>query len=81
MERKWYRYRTMVQLNGGEECVVDYTSKYYYLSEEEKEKLTRTRQFYNFEYAKVCARRIVWGIIWSISQKLGIVKKKKLVLD
>lgn len=56
MERKWYRYKKMVQLNGGKECVVDYSNLYYYLSEEEKEKLTKIRRFYDFEYAKVCAQ-------------------------
>lgn len=56
MERKWYQYRTMVQLNGGEERIVDYSNLYYYLSEEEKEKLTKIRRFYDFEYAKVSAQ-------------------------
>ena len=56
MERKWYKYRTMVRLNGGEECVVDYSNMYYYLSEEEKDKLTKIREFYDFEYAKICAQ-------------------------
>ena len=55
MERKWYTYRQIIQLNG-EEYIVNYSKTYYYLSEEEKEKLTKTRQFYNFEYAKVCAQ-------------------------
>ena len=56
MERKWYRYEKMVQLNGGKECAVDYSNLYYYLSEEEKEKRTKIRRFYDFEYAKVCAQ-------------------------
>lgn len=56
MERKWYMYRTMVQLNGEEECAVCYSNTYYYLSEKEKEKLTKIRRFYDFEYAKVCAQ-------------------------
>ena len=56
MERKWYKHRTVVQLNGEKECVVCYSNTYYYLSEEEKNKLIKTRQFYNFEYAKVCAQ-------------------------
>ena len=56
MERKWYKYRRIVQLNGGKECVVDYSDIYYYLSEEEKDKLTKIREFYDFEYAKICAQ-------------------------
>ena len=56
MERKWYTYNKIVQLNGGKECVVDYSNRYYYLSKEEKNKLTKTKQFYNFEYAKVCSQ-------------------------
>lgn len=56
MERKWYKHRKMVRLNDEEERVVDYSNIYYYLSEEEKEKLTKIKRFYNFEYAKVCAQ-------------------------
>ena len=56
MERKWYKHRKMVRLNDEEERAVDYSNIYYYLSEEEKEKLTKIRRFYNFEYAKVCAQ-------------------------
>lgn len=56
MERKWYNYRTMVQLNGGKECIADYSNTYYYLSEREKNELTKTREFYDFEYAKICAQ-------------------------
>jgi hypothetical protein len=56
MERKWYKYTRLVKLNNGEECTVDYSDYYYYLTEEEVKEKSQVRKFYNFDYAKVCSQ-------------------------
>lgn len=77
MERKWYMCRTMVQLNGGEERIVDYSNLYYYLSEEEKNRFTKTSEFYNFEYAKICSQESMVDYM-VYKQKTWYRKKEKI---
>lgn len=56
MERKWYKYTRLAKLNNDEECTVDYSDYYYYLTEKEVKEKSQTRKFYTFDYAKVCAQ-------------------------
>lgn len=56
MGRKWYRYSTLAKLNNDKECIVNYSDYYYYLTEEEVKEKTQIREFYDFDYAKVCAQ-------------------------
>ena len=56
MERKWYEYRMIAQLNGEEEHQIDYSNSYYYLTEEEVKQKIEKIQIDNFNCAKECAQ-------------------------
>ena len=56
MERKWYKYRMIAQLNGEKEHIVDYSNSYYYLTEEEVKAKIEVMRFDTFEFAKKCGQ-------------------------